>query len=684
MPPCSSCQCFAIYSFSTDPNGIRAYRLEIVENRAREGCDFSLIGDSKDVPKPGVGFRYNKLVVRLAIRTLPRPRVLDFEDGGKEHEFTVAADQGSPTARSLDVIGRYLGEEPTSDLHVSAILEWLDECSTHAACSQTNSGTLRLDARDAPLPTRCIDVLAQNLVLCETDGNRGTYITLSHRWNEATEKCKTTMENVEERKTTLELATLSKTFQHAVLITQRLGIQFLWIDSICIIQSGDGGRDWGKEAMKMGQYYQHSLLTIAVTASSPQYGFLSSRPQKSFSSLARLPYRDISGFQRGHFYIYKRESHIDEQFLSGVWNSELLKRGWVFQEWILSRRIVYFTASQIFFECQARGPKSECEEKIGFRQFPLNLNKGFGTKTTFTFTILSIERIWYQLVEVYSRLSLTVVDKDRIIALSGIASEVREMFIANDRQSKEPKLLENLRLENVWEFEDYHHGHGHRYCLSLISADGAFYSLEAMEEPSSSSSHLLQPELVNTPPSMEQYNVGNISTSLYIRARFQEVLVRGDFQTKEDVRMAAWATGVKIDNSDVVTWAASSRVEEMDPTALEAAIGLNFESRAWKAICSIRSPEIISGWGSFAQPEFCNDLNTTSSTLVHALHVSTENGVPGGLSFGRLSLNHDVYNVPFVEHAGADQYRRIGVGRLFGEDIMRELLGAELQDIKLI
>jgi hypothetical protein len=94
------------------------------------------------------------------------------------------------------VIGRYLGEDPTSDLHISSILEWLDKCSTHVACTQTNSGTVRLDARDAPLPTRCIDVLAQNPVLRETDGGRGTYITLSHRWNKAIEKCKTTISNL--------------------------------------------------------------------------------------------------------------------------------------------------------------------------------------------------------------------------------------------------------------------------------------------------------------------------------------------------------------------------------------------------------------------------------------------------------------------------------------------------------
>jgi hypothetical protein len=41
-----------------------------------------------------MGLRYNRLIVGLVRRALPRPRALDIEDGGKKHEFAVAADQG--------------------------------------------------------------------------------------------------------------------------------------------------------------------------------------------------------------------------------------------------------------------------------------------------------------------------------------------------------------------------------------------------------------------------------------------------------------------------------------------------------------------------------------------------------------------------------------------------------------
>jgi len=123
MPLCWSCQRFDIYSFSTDPDGIRAYRLEEVETGAREDCDFcsllltnlkddiaclpwapsdtwirlSLINDSETFSKHTSGLRYNKLQVKLALRPLPKPRRLAEDgDGGKQHELAVAADLGKP------------------------------------------------------------------------------------------------------------------------------------------------------------------------------------------------------------------------------------------------------------------------------------------------------------------------------------------------------------------------------------------------------------------------------------------------------------------------------------------------------------------------------------------------------------------------------------------------------------
>jgi hypothetical protein len=54
-------------------------------------------------------------------------------------------------------------------------------------------------------------------------------------------------------------------FQDAVVATRNLGIPYLWIDSICIIQ--DSKQDWEAESAKMGSVYRNAYVTIAASVS---------------------------------------------------------------------------------------------------------------------------------------------------------------------------------------------------------------------------------------------------------------------------------------------------------------------------------------------------------------------------------------------------------------------------------
>jgi hypothetical protein len=65
------------------------------------------------------------------------------------------------------------------------------------------------------------------------------------------------------------------------------------------------------------------------------------------------------GSRHGYFYVYSYNWEVDRQYLSFIRDSELLSRGWVFQEWLLSRRILYFTPAGIFFECEERPPYND-------------------------------------------------------------------------------------------------------------------------------------------------------------------------------------------------------------------------------------------------------------------------------------------------------------------------------------
>jgi hypothetical protein len=54
------------------------------------------------------------------------------------------------------------------------------------------------------------------------------------------------------------------TFQDAVQVTRELGIQYLWIDSLCIIQWNT--EDWQHEAKRMEGVYASAYCTIAATS----------------------------------------------------------------------------------------------------------------------------------------------------------------------------------------------------------------------------------------------------------------------------------------------------------------------------------------------------------------------------------------------------------------------------------
>jgi hypothetical protein len=63
---------------------------------------------------------------------------------------------------------------------------------------------------------------------------------------------------------------LPKTFKHAVQVALSLGIAYLWIDSLCIIQ--DDTSDWELESAKMASIYAHSYLNLAAIDSQNSHG----------------------------------------------------------------------------------------------------------------------------------------------------------------------------------------------------------------------------------------------------------------------------------------------------------------------------------------------------------------------------------------------------------------------------
>jgi hypothetical protein len=143
------------------------------------------------------------------------------------------------------------------DIAVRQIIQWLSDCDKHLGCTASHRSI-------TALPTRVLDLGKDSIKLFESQGIDGTYMTLSHCWG-STPFITTTKDTIQERKEGIPLEDLPQTFKDAVSLTRNLGIQYLWIDSLCIIQQDT--EDWEKEASKMGSVYSHSYLNIAATSS---------------------------------------------------------------------------------------------------------------------------------------------------------------------------------------------------------------------------------------------------------------------------------------------------------------------------------------------------------------------------------------------------------------------------------
>lgn len=248
----------------------------------------------------------------------------------------------------------------TSPARFTLLREWLRRCNESHSCNGTFVETKTF------LPTRLLYVGNTNdpdslrLVLAtRIDGAK--YIALSHRWGKISEDEKeefcTTKDNVNQRLSNFDISDLPKTFQDAIKVTRELHVSYLWIDSLCIIQAGDDGKDWESEAKLMESVYSSAYCTIAATsARDMKDGFLDRKVSTEY-----LYVQDTSG-QR--FYICAGT----DDFEVDVDKAELNTRAWVMQERVLSRRIIHFSANQMYWEC---GKGVHCENLTWMKRYEL-------------------------------------------------------------------------------------------------------------------------------------------------------------------------------------------------------------------------------------------------------------------------------------------------------------------------
>lgn len=309
----------------------------------------------------------------------------------------------------------------------------MNECiSNHSWCMNKISTTRFV-------PTRLLDIGG-----CKTtsarliESNKKTlvrhwktqlrYATLSYCWGGSLSMTTTKANKREHETTGIDIRNMPATFQDAIYVVKKLGIRYIWIDALCIVQ--DDHEDWEAESVAMCDVFAHSKVTIcAAKCSSPEEHFLL-RPT---DDLLSLHFRStLRPHISGQYSIRLEPRHVSPAS-QDLENSAWISRAWVWQEQITSTRQLVFGNKTLQFRCP-RGTLFE---------------DGRRDLRNTTLDTLHNPETWRHAMETYSSRTLTYAS-DRLKAIAGVASFIENYYF---EETTRPSYLVGLWKNNEVEFQ---------------------------------------------------------------------------------------------------------------------------------------------------------------------------------------------------------------------------------------
>ncbi|KAL0472923.1 heterokaryon incompatibility protein domain-containing protein [Neurospora intermedia] len=373
-----------------------------------EGLENKYAGDNEDSLKDRVG-KNSEVVVSMWLEkeTTISLFIIPPEVKKPRHPIPRLTESNLRVYRDIGGWAQRPPLKPWSKPCLKRLKQWLSECLEHhrpAECCTMRSGEEIDESLPPVLPSRVIDVgpLSGSVGarLVESNGNRGSL--------KAERPYLTTTKTLEKHLSALPWDSLPKTLQDSIRLTRAIGVRYLWIDSLCIIQ--DSNDDWEKEAARMGTLYAQARLVIAAT--------LGADAEAGLFPFQTYIYRPGRPGAASSLYFSK----LPKERGSPQPDFPLFTRGWAMQEWVLARRIVFWTQDRMCWQC-ARN----CVGDDG--KIMMTASGLFERYNT-----------WKEIVTGYSGRELTF-PTDKLVAISGIANEI---------QKQRPKDKSDGSIKRFW------------------------------------------------------------------------------------------------------------------------------------------------------------------------------------------------------------------------------------------
>ncbi|KAK1517717.1 uncharacterized protein CCOS01_11974 [Colletotrichum costaricense] len=293
----------------------------------------------------------------------------------------------------------------------------MSTCLTgHAEC--------RVKGQPKSYPTRLLEIDKSGLRLIdpETTPISGPYAALSYCWGSNPSFLRLTAWNQNRLRAGIADDELPIAFCEALKAVRCLNILYIWIDSLCIIQSGPGStEDWAHESSRMADVYSNSILCLALYRAANPHESTFRGGVPPFMPPIEVDTRCI--FDRDESIHHSCVVFSSSYYEDALYRQPLGSRGWALQERLLSPRVLGFGCGELFWSC------AECQHAC--ESFPdgLRLEDNFFQGLQLTSVPSTIEAkdnwtlttVWFRVVEEYTNRDLTFPESDKLVALSAVA-----------------------------------------------------------------------------------------------------------------------------------------------------------------------------------------------------------------------------------------------------------------------
>ena len=277
-----------------------------------------------------------------------------------------------------------------------------------SCCISSHDGQVSMNTEDPlpPLPRRIIDLAAfgepaKVQLRVTTNLERGRYTTVSHRWG-GDIPFKTTRRNLRSYTKCINVTQLPQNFQDAIQVTRMLGIRYIWIDALCIVQNDRA--DWREQAGQMGTIYENSTIMLALHSPlTSTDGFLWRMKVPKWLELST----DAARRNKSSPFWLEIPSLDDRAMYTAMGSSSIIRRAWCLQELRLASRILHIVEDKFLWDC----PHSQ-SHLDGYDIFA-GKSKAESTRNS--------GEDWFELIEGYSSCALTV-STDKLLAIAGVHS----------------------------------------------------------------------------------------------------------------------------------------------------------------------------------------------------------------------------------------------------------------------